>query len=383
MAAQRRRGSVRQRSPGSWSVIVNLGQDPETGKWQQHWETVKGTKRKAEQKLTQLLREQDLGGFVKPGKDTLGEYLQDWLETVVKLRNRARTVGGYETVVRRHLTPQLGRIQLSKFTASHLEKLYAGLLAQGLSSNSVRHVHICLSKALNDALRKGLVGRNICKMVQAPAPGRYEVEIPEMNGIQQILKLAKETPYHAVLHFIAHTGLRRGEALAIRWSNVDLERGGVVVSTTETLQRIGREGLIIGPTKSAAGRRGIALDPNTVAVLRAHRGQQMLNQVDLGDWPDMDLVFPGTFGSPLDPATLTRNLGKLARKAGYPGLRLHDLRHIHAAGLIRSGAYPKVVQERLGHASPAFTLAVYGHVRPGMRSEAANAFANLLAGSVH
>ena len=340
-----------------------------------------GNKAAGQQRLTQVLREEDTPSFVKPNKDTLGEYLQDWLETVVKLRNRARTIAGYETVARKDLTPQLGRIQLSKFTASHLEKLYAGLLAQGLSSNTVRHVHICLSKALNDALRKGLVGRNICKMVQAPAPGRYEVEIPEMNGIQQILKLAKETPYHAVLHFIANTGLRRGEALAIRWSNVDLERG--VVSTTETLQRIGREGLIIGPTKSAAGRRGIALDPNTVAVLRTHRGQQMLNQVDLGDWPDMGLAFPGPFGSPLDPATLTRNLGKLAKKAGHPGLRLHDLRHIHAAGLIRSGAYPKVVQERIGHANSAFTLAVYGHVSPGMRSEAANAFANLLAGSVH
>ena len=105
MATQRRRGSVRQRSPGKWSVIVNLGRDLETGKWRQHWETVKGTKRQAEQRLTQLLREQDTSSFVKPSNGTLGEYLQDWLESVVKLRNRARTISGYETIVRRHLTP--------------------------------------------------------------------------------------------------------------------------------------------------------------------------------------------------------------------------------------------------------------------------------------
>ena len=382
MASQRRRGSVLQRSPGNWSVIVNLGRDPETSKWRQHWETIKGNKRQAEQRLTQLLREQDVGGFVKPGNGTLGEYLQDWLETVVKLRNRARTINGYETIVRRHLTPQLGRIQLSKLTPSHLERLYAGLLGQGLSKNTVRHVHICLSKALNDALLKGLVGRNICKVVQCPSPGRYEVQIPELEGLWHILDLARETNYHVLLHLVAHTGLRRAEVLALSWQDVDFEQG--LVSMTRTLQRIGKEGLRIEPTKSSSGRRGIALDPGTVDLLREHRGQQLLYKMQLGErWNEMDLLFPGPFGKPLDPATLTRNFEKSARKAGYPGLRLHDLRHIHAAGLIRSGAHPKVVQERLGHANPAFTMAVYGHVSPGMQSEAANAFANLLAGSVH
>ncbi|MCH8800391.1 MAG: tyrosine-type recombinase/integrase [Chloroflexi bacterium] len=136
------------------------------------------------------------------------------------------------------------------------------------------------------------------------------------------------------------------------------------------------------PPKSAAGRRGIAIDAGTIDMLRAHRGNQLLCQIELGAaFVENGLVFPGPFGELMDPSVLTRNFEKVVRKAGYPGLRLHDLRHGHAAGLIRSGAYPLVVQERLGHASPAFTMQVYGHVSAGMQEAAANAFAELMGRS--
>jgi len=135
-------------------------------------------------------------------------------------------------------------------------------------------------------------------------------------------------------------------------------------------------------TKSAAGRRGIDLDPITVDVLRAHQGQKLLYKAELGEaYQDNGLVFPGPLGGPLDPSVLTRNFEKLARKAGYRGVRLHDLRHGHAAGLIRSGTHSLVVQKRLGHASAAFTMQVYGHVLPGLQAEAARAFASFMADS--
>ena len=134
--------------------------------------------------------------------------------------------------------------------------------------------------------------------------------------------------------------------------------------------------------KSAASRRGVAIDPDPVAMLRAHRGHQLLYQMELGQvCQDHGLVFPGPSGGPLDPSVLTRNFEKTASKAGFPGVRLHDLRHGHAAGLIRSGAHAQVVQERLGHASAAFTMQVSGHVSPGFQGEAAVAFANTMAGT--
>ena len=140
---------------------------------------------------------------------------------------------------------------------------------------------------------------------------------------------------------------------------VDLERG--VVSITESAQRHQGKGIVIQSTKSAAGRRGIAIDPEVIDVLRVHQGQQLLYRAELnGVYQDKGLVFPGPLGGLLDPPVLTRNIEKLAKKAGYTGLRLHDLRHGHAAGLMKAGVYPKTIQERLGHASAAFTLQVYG-----------------------
>ncbi len=175
-----------------------------------------------------------------------------------------------------------------------------------------------------------------------------------------------------------NTGIRRGEAVALKWPSVDLDRG--VVSMVETAQRLTGKGILLKSTKSAAGRRGIALDIPTVEMLRAHRARQAEYRLSLGVvFEDHGLVFPGPTGRPLDPSVFTRNFKKLARSEGFPELRLHDLRHAHAAGLIEAGVHPRVVQERLGHASAAFTMQVYGHVAAGLQAKAASAFADLMA----
>jgi len=297
---------------------------------------------------------------------------------VVAVRCRPRTVEGYSTIVERHLVPYLGALHLVKLQPGDVERMEAALLASGLSSNTVRHVHVVLAKALKDAARKGLVGRNVCQYVEPPKVGRYEVKVPPMEGIAHILRLAQDTPYGPAFHFMAYTGVRRGEVVALKWESVDLDRG--VASIVGTLQRMKGKGLVFLPPKSAAGRRGIALDNATVEMLREHHGRQMLLQMELeGAYEDNCLLFPGPLGRPLDPSVLTRNWEKLAGKAGYPGLRLHDLRHAHCAGLIRAGVHPRVVQERMGHASASFTMQVYGHVAAGLQQEAAQAFAGLMA----
>ena len=153
-----------------------------------------------------------------------------------------------------------------------------------------------------------------------------------------------------------------------------------MASITEMAQRLQRKGIVFQTTKSAAGHRGVDLDASTVDMLRAHRGQRLLFKSELGSsYRDQGLVFPGPFGGPLDPSVLTRNFEKLARKAAHPGVRLHDLRHGHAAGLIKAGAHSRVIQERLGHASAAFTQQVYGHHSVGLQSQAANDFAKLMS----
>lgn len=380
------RGTLVKRSRGSWSIVLDIGRDPTTGKRKQKWVSVKGAKKKAEQKLSALLHQQDTGIPIDLSKATVQEYLDTWLRDVVAVRNRPRTIEGYSTIARKHITPAIGRIQLAKLQPSDVQRMEAALLASGLSANTVHHVHVALAKALKDAMLmtspegEGLVHRNVCQAVKPPKPGRYEVKVPDAQAIGQILSLARQTPYGPAFHFGAFTGCRRGEVIALKWQSVDLKRG--MVSITETAQRQPGKGIVFQSTKSAASRRGIALDSGTVDMLRAHRGQQLLYRMELnGAYQDHGLVFPGPLGGPLDPSVLTRNFEKLARKAGFPGVRLHDLRHGHAAGLIKAGTHPRVVQERLGHASAAFTMQVYGHVAAGLQAEAAKAFATFMADS--
>ncbi len=375
-ARRRSRGSILKRGK-TWSIVVECGRDPVTNKRKRQWISGFATKREADRKLTEILNQLDRGLSVDYTKLRLGEYLETWLQNVVSIRNRPRTLEGYAVIVRNHINPVLGSTRLSKLTATDVQRLEAGLLAAGLTPNTVHHVHGCLSKALKDAMRSGALHQNVCQAVQAPSPGIYKVDLPESEEINRILDLAETTQYGPVFLLMAYTGIRRGEAVALKWENVDLDKG--VVSIVATAQRHKGNGIVLQPPKSAAGLRGIAVDTGTIDMLRAHRGKQLLHQMELGPaFMDNGLVFPGPQGGLLDPSVLTRNFKKVVRTAGYPKMRLHDLRHGHAAGLIRAGIYPLVVQERLGHASAAFTMQVYGHVSAGMQEEAAIAFAGLM-----
>ena len=266
--------------------------------------------------------------------------------------------------------------------------MLSGIVDAGKSASTAKRVYATLHKALVDARKRGLVHQNICEQVDCPSPGRYEVNLPEPEAIARILRAGDETEHGVLFRFLAMTGCRRAEGVGLPWSNVDLERA--VVSITQTIQRLPGRGLVTLPTKSTAGRRGIALDAGTVDLLRELQGAQLLRKVELREqvergeipreaaWKDPDggpLVFPGPTGGPTDPDAITHAWKRVAQAAGYPKMRLHDLRHAHAAGLIRAGVHPRVVQERLGHGSAAFTMQIYGHVGPGLQADAAAAFA--------
>ena len=274
---------------------------------------------------------------------------------MVAVRTRPRTHDSYQNSIVTHVLPVIGAIPLQKLQPADVDRLMAALKAKGLSPTTSLQVYRILSKALKDAIRRQLFYRNPCQAVEPPHPGRYEVEAPEMDTVQRVLGQAKGSPYHTLFTFMAMTGVRRGEALALRWANVDLERG--VASIVESLQRLPGKGVTVQATKSAAGRRGIALDPGIVALLRDYQGQQVLIKAVLErGYQEKGLVFAGPLGRYLDPQVVTRAWGRLRNGAGYPHLRLHDLRHAHAAGLIKAGAHPRVVQDRLGHANAAFTM---------------------------
>ena len=223
----------------------------------------------------------------------------------------------------------------------------------------------------------GALHVNVADAVDRPRVLATEIQPPDAADVWSVLELAEVTPYAPSLTFMVRTGVRRGECLGLRWRDVDLDNGAASIG--RSLQRVNGQGLVFMPPKSAKSRRAVALDTQTVDLLRELRGQQILLKAEIGDaYHDHGLVFPGAFGDPLDPDTLTHNFKKLARKAGLRHVRLHDLRHFHATLLLQAGTHLKVVQERLGHADIGTTANIYSHVAPTMQRQAVDAFSEAL-----
>ena len=211
------KGYIRQRSKGSWEVAIDVGRDPSTGKRQQHWETIRGTKRDAERRMNELLHSLTVGTYVKPRRLTLTEYLEQWLNSYVLTHCSPRTTEGYQTIIRRYLIPALGAIPLTELQPQHLQNYCANALAYGrldkkggLSSQSVLNHYRVLHKALEDAVRQGLVGRNIVQALDPPRPLERRMSILAPENVPMFLKTARKTSYYVLYYTALYTGMRRG-----------------------------------------------------------------------------------------------------------------------------------------------------------------------------
>jgi integrase len=366
-------GSIRRRGKGTYELTIDLGKDS-NGRRQRKFVNVKGTRKEADRKLRDILASIDKGLPVDAGKLSLREMLQRWLRDYVVPNTRARTAERYESDIRLHIDPAIGHIQLSRLSPADIQAMEARLLETGKSARSVQHIHAVLREALKHALRWGLVFRNPAEAVDPPRPSRPEIQPPNADAVWGILEAAKETSYYSALFFMAFTGCRRGEALGLRWTDIDLENCNAAI--VQSLQRVKGQGLVFQAPKSAKSRRAISLDSDTIDMLHEHRGKQLLRQVELGGaYSDQGLVFPGPLGGPIDPSVLTRTFEKLVRRMGLTNTRLHDLRHFHATLLLQQGTNPKIVQERLGHSSFVITMDTYSHVAPGLQKQASQDFA--------
>jgi integrase len=333
------------------------------------------------------------GTHVLPNKVTVAAHFAEWLDG---LRLEPTTVASYRKNVRLHVVPHVGALRLEQLTGTRLTKLYRHLEQSGradgkggLSARTVRYIHTIVHAGLGAAVRDGLLARNPADA--AVPPTAKEAESPEMHPwtaeqLRAFLDWSQRTEdadYPAWL-LLAMTGMRRGEALAVQWR--DVEASAVAVRRAAKLIKVKGEGerLIVGRPKSGKSRV-IDLDPQTLAVLRAHRAY--LATISLALARDDALVLGTLDGQVRHPERFSRTfrsrLTAARRELGedvLPEIHLHDLRHTHATLLLRDGAPVKVVSERLGHASPMITLSVYAHVMPGMQREAAASFAAMVLG---
>ncbi len=370
-------GHIRQRSRGSWTVVVDLGRDPATGKRRQIWRSVKGSKREAEALLLQLLHQKITGIDTPPGKLTVADFLLLWLDTFARPNTAPRTHRRYEQIVRRHLTPAIGATMLTRLRPLHIQEAYARIAAKGLAPRTVLHCHRVLKEALGHALKWQLLSRNPADAVDPPRASRYEVPVMPLEDLKRLLAIADETPYGVLVNLAVMTGLRSGELLGLRWRDVDLEAG--VLRVRQISQWLPKEGFSFRQPKTYRSTRPVSLGPASVESLKQHRVAQLQDRLVAGSaYQDNDLVFASPVGRPVHPSTLRQGWLKILAGAGLK-LRFHDLRHVHASLMLQSGVHPKIVSERLGHSTVGVTLDLYSHVAPTLQAEAAGRLEELLA----
>jgi integrase len=363
------RGSIVKRGLHSFACVVYLGRDPASGKERQKWISFR-TRREAEAHLVELVGHVTSGAVLPPTKLCVGEYLERWLRDYAEGRLAAATLESYRATIRVHLLPGLGHIRLSRLSPQAIQGYLTRKLQEGLSTTTVRYHAAIVHEALRHAVKWGLLAHNPADRVELPRRRQIEMRVWDEEQVRLFLAEARRTSAYYALYLAAlTTGMRQGELLGLRWQDVDLALG--VASVQQTLYRLGKT-LLTKEPKSAKSRRPVALPSLLVETLREVQEVQVAHRRDLGAaYADYGLIFCQPDGKPLHAHNVSqRDFRRVVKRAGVPRIRFHDLRHCHATLLLRQGVHPKVVQERLGHATISMTLDTYSHVVPGMQERA-------------
>ncbi|MEX0753992.1 MAG: site-specific integrase [Actinomycetota bacterium] len=351
-------------------VVLDLGRD-ENGKRKKYWSPSFPSWKAAERHLKTVISRVETGTFVDSSRLTVAQYLDEWLEGA-RSTIRASTWQSYATHVRAHLKPAFGGKLLQQLRTAQVSAVYAKLL-ENRSAATVRRIHATLHRALGDAVKSGLLSINPASTARLPKAERAEMSTWTLMELRTFLAATDGTDDSMLWTLLATTGLRRGEALGLRWRDVDLE--SAVAEIQQTIVTVNHHVEFSKP-KTNRGRRRIDLDPETVRRLRRYKAAQTEHRLKAGEaWVDHDLVFTDALGAPQHPGNVSHRFVNAANAARVPRIRLHDLRHTWATLALRAGAHPKVVSDRLGHSTVSITLDVYSHAVPGLQRETAQKIA--------
>ncbi len=369
------RGSVKRDASGQWAYVFDRA-TPD-GRRRQVRRRGFATRREATADMAKEAAKDTLGLYVDPAKITVGEYLTSrWLPSLAATV-RPTTADTYRRLAAVHIIPALGALPVQKLDRATVSTWLGGLVAKGLSAKSIRNIHGVLAKALNDAVDLELVARNAAARPKGLPPARRPA--PRAWTAEELRKFLGHTAadrLHPLWRLLATTGCRRGEALGLRWSDVDLDAGIITITRQRTIAG-GR--VVEGAPKTASGARTVSLDDGTVKVLRAWRSTQSAERLMMGaGWVDTGLVFTHPTGGGLWPQTVTAKLRTVAGELGLAPIGIHGLRHSAATNLIGAGVNPRVVQQRLGHAHVSVTLGLYTHVMPAHDRQAADLLATAI-----
>jgi integrase len=359
-------GHVRRRGERSWELKYDVGNDPLTGKRRIRYIAFKGTKRAAELELARLISQNAAGEGVDPSKATVAEFLVRWDRDWATANVGLKTLERYRQLLRLYVSPRIGAVRIQKLRAVHLNELYSTLLRCGgkdgrpLAARSVGHVHRVLHRALGHAATWGIVSQNVASLVAPPPVPDEEIKILTEQQIGSILRHLEGRTLRPIVSFLLGTGARRGEVLALRWSDVNFQKN--VVRIERSLEQT-KGSIRVKAPKTKNGRRSVTISPWLAAELRSHRARQDERRLSfgVGRAPDDTHVFATWDGKFRSPSRLSQDFAIVA-DALKLDCTLHGLRHTHVSQLIAAGLDVLTISRRIGHASPAITLNVYSHL---------------------
>lgn len=323
------------------------------------------TKKEALDWLTEQRSKVKKGIWVEDEALLLGDFITSYMDDVARHNLRPRTFNTHKGYVNKHIVPELGRIKLASLRPDQVQAFYTKKLDQGLAPRTVQYMHSILRKTLQQALKWGMVSRNVCDLVEAPKPVRKAPELLSVSEIHRFLETVKGHRYYPIYVLAVYTGMRQSEILGLHVADIDLERGTLQVR--RIVQYVRGQGFIIADVKTEKSKRLVELPETAALVLREH-----LKTVT------GELVFTASTGNPVYNRNLYRHFKNTLVALKLPDVTFHSLRHFHASALLKAGIHPKVVQERLGHSQISTTLDIYSHTVPSLQKEAAAQFNKIL-----
>ena len=369
-------GNIRKRKDSRWEGRYTAGRDPVTGK--QIFKNVLGkTQAEVKEKLQKALAQAGKIDFTKTGKYTVTMWMNEWFENVAKIKVRPSSHQTYRGYIDHHITPNIGNIPLEKLTTMDLQKLYRKLLnkgrverveakqqPKGLSAKTVRNINQVISSAMDFAVAQKIIPENPCKAVALPKVEHKEMQTIPAEQLQAFLQEAKATGVYEMYYIELATGLRRGELLGLKWTDIDWKNG--IIKVRRQVARV--DGKIIeAPLKTKNSYRTVTISQQAIEVLKQQKEK-----------PNDEYVFPSPNGGPISPDSVNNMLKRVLARAGIPKVRFHDLRHTFATIALQNGVDIKTVSGMLGHFSAGFTLDTYAHVTTAAQKEAAVAMGQVL-----
>lgn len=374
-------GTIRQRSDGRWEGRVTVGTDPGTGKPIRR--SIYGdTKVEVRKEMTAICREVDTGIYKAPDKTTVSEWMKLWMETYCEGKVKPLTYQTYQGVIKNHIKPYIGALQVQKVKGLDIQKLYNSMTKAGLSGKTVKNVSAVLHKAFSVAVKQHIISSNPVDGAELPRVEQHEITPLADEEIPLFLSAIDGSPFRNAYALCLFAGLREGECLGLSWGQVDFEKGRITISQQLQKEKNKNAKYYIAPYTKSDKPRTIEPPPIAFQYLRAERAKQSENRLKAGTaWnnPD-DLVFTDESGKHYAIHTFYRRFKVIAASIGRPDARPHDLRHTAATVALAAGSDVKSVQGMLGHATAAFTLDRYGHVTERMMKDTANRMQNYYDG---